>query len=144
VRPGSPKAAKLAEMGFAVMSVDEARETARRGTPEGLGFDVVFEVSGDPDALNLAVELARPRGVIHLKSTPGAPARVNTTLAVVKELRIVGTRCGTFREFERAIELLRRKLVSPIITSVVEGLPRTREAFEKSFSRHEFKVVVKV
>lgn len=143
-RPGSPKAAKLAEMGFAVMSVDEARETARRGTPEGLGFDVVFEVSGDPDALNLAVELARPRGVIHLKSTPGAPARVNTTLAVVKELRIVGTRCGTFREFERAIELLRRKLVSPIITSVVEGLPRTREAFEKSFSRHEFKVVVKV
>lgn len=143
-RPGSPKAARLAEIGFSVVSADEAREAARRGTPEGLGFDVVFEVSGDPDALNLAVELARPRGVIHLKSTPGAPARVNTTLAVVKELRIVGTRCGTFREFERAIELLRRKLVSPIITSVVEGLPRTREAFEKSFSRHEFKVVVKV
>ena len=143
-RPGSPKAVKLAGMGFTVASVDEAREAARRSTPEGLGFDVVFEVSGDPAALNLAVELARPRGVIHLKSTPGAPASVNTTLAVVKELRIVGTRCGSFREFERAIELLRRKLVAPIITSVVEGLPRAREAFEKSLSRNEFKVVVKV
>lgn len=143
-RPSSPKAVKLAGMGFTVASVDEAREAARRSTPEGLGFDVVFEVSGDPAALNLAVELARPRGVIHLKSTPGAPASVNTTLAVVKELRIVGTRCGSFREFERAIELLRRKLVAPIITSVVEGLPRAREAFEKSLSRNEFKVVVKV
>lgn len=143
-RPGSPKAARLAEMGFTVVSADEVREAARRSTPEGLGFDVVFEASGDPDALNLAVELARPRGVIHLKSTPGAPARVNTTLAVVKELRVVGTRCGTFREFEKAIELLRSGRVTPLITSVVEGLPRAREAFEKSLTRHEFKVVVRV
>jgi len=143
-RPGSPKAARLAEMGFRVASADEARGVARGETLGGLGFDAVFEVSGDPGALNLAVELARPRGVVHLKSTPGSPASVNATAAVVKELRVVGTRCGTFREFERAIELLKRGLVRPLITSVVEGLEGAGKAFEKAFDRGEFKVVVRV
>lgn len=143
-RPGSPKAARLAGMGFRVVDAEEARRVAREATLEGLGFDAVFEASGDPGALNLAVELARPRGLVHVKSTPGSPVSLNMTTAVVKELRLVGTRCGTFREFEKAIELLKRRAVTPLITSVFDGIESAPEAFEKSFDRREFKVVIRV
>lgn len=143
-RPDSPKL-KIAERYAAeVVSVSEATRYASEQTREGLGFDAVFEVSGDPDALNIAFEVARPRGIIHLKSTPGSIGRVNATRAVVKELRIYGTRCGNFEDFNSAIRLLERRIVKPIITSVVEGLDRAREAFEKSLERGQVKVVVKI
>lgn len=107
-RRGSPKVKFVERYAAEVVFADELRGYLSKRTRGGLGFDAVFEVSGDPSALELAVEAVRPRGLVHLKSTPGSPATFNSTAAVVKEVRIVGTRCGTFREFREAIELLRR------------------------------------
>lgn len=143
-RGDSPKRKHLEGLGFKVLSFEEAKEVAKAETEEGQGFDAVFEVSGNPAALNMAIALARPRGYVHLKSTPGAPFTADLTAAVVKELKIVGTRCGTSREFRAAIRLLERGLVKPIITSVVEGLERAAEALERSLRRDEVKVVVRV
>lgn len=143
-REDSPKKGHLESLGFKVLTLQEAKEYVRGETEEGQGFDAVFEVSGNPTALEMAIELARPRGVIHLKSTPGAPFTANLTKAVVKELRIVGTRCGTFREFKAAIGLLRSGLVKPIISSVVEGVESSAEALERSLRREEVKVVIKL
>jgi len=142
-RRGSPKGKFVERYAAEVVFADELREYAGRRTRGGLGFDAVFEVSGDPSALELAVGAAKPRGVVHLKSTPGSSATFNSTAAVVKEVRIVGTRCGTFREFREAIELLKRGVVKPEITAVVEGLAKAPEAFEKSLERGQVKVVVK-
>jgi len=142
-RRGSPKVKFVERYAVEVVFADELRGYLSKRTRGGLGFDAVFEVSGDPSALELAVEAVRPRGVVHLKSTPGSPATFNSTAAVVKEVRIVGTRCGTFREFREAIELLRRGVVKPEITAVVEGLARAPEAFERSLERGQVKVVVK-
>jgi len=144
VREGSPKRKHLESLGIEVLSLREAEEFAMRETEEGQGFDAVFEVSGDPAALDSAVRLARPRGVVHLKSTPGSPSTVNLTWAVVKELRIVGTRCGTFKEFREAISLLKRGLVKPVVTSVLEGVERAGEALERSLKREEVKVAVRL
>lgn len=70
----------------------------------GLGADIVVEATGNPDSMNLALELVRPRGTVALKSTPGTPAKlVNLTKIVVDEIRIQGSRCGPF---DKAIELL--------------------------------------
>lgn len=142
-RRGSPKVRFVERYAAEVVYTDELRKRASERTRGGMGFDAVFEVSGDPSALELAVEAVKPRGVIHLKSTPGSLAAFNSTAAVVKEARIIGTRCGTFREFREAIELLKEGLVKPQITAVVEGLARAPEAFEKSFEREQVKVVVR-
>ena len=34
------------------------------------GFDATFEVSGNAEVINTAINITRPRGFIHLKSTP--------------------------------------------------------------------------
>jgi len=71
---------------------------------EGLGADVVVECTGSPDGLAAALSLVRPMGVVALKTTCGVPsAGVDVTDAVVRELRLVGSRCGPFAT---AIDLL--------------------------------------
>ncbi|MEM0117394.1 MAG: alcohol dehydrogenase catalytic domain-containing protein [Conexivisphaerales archaeon] len=70
---------------------------------DGNGFDHVVEATGNEDGLAMAVDLVRPRGTIHVKSTHGLKARFDITKAVVKEVRIQGSRCGPFDD---AIKLL--------------------------------------
>lgn len=105
-------------------------------------YDVVFEVSGDPGALDLAVRIAKPRGVIHAKSTPGTQACLNSTLAVVKELVLVCSRCGTFREYEKACSLIERGVIKPRLDKVFD-LENATEAFEDSLKGDYFRVAVK-
>ncbi len=135
-RGGSVKAKHFQRKGFRTVDV----ETAIKDFSNSM--DVVFEVSGSPEALDIAIELAKPRGLIHLKSTPGSPTSSNLTKLVVKELRIYGTRCGTFKEFEKAIDLLRKGLVEPPPLKVLEGLDKGVQAFEESLNRNVFKVVL--
>ena len=60
-------------------------------------FDVVVEASGTPSGVMLAASITRPLGTIILKTTCAADATsFNTAPFVVKELRIVGSRCGNF------------------------------------------------
>ncbi|PLJ78417.1 MDR/zinc-dependent alcohol dehydrogenase-like family protein [Infirmifilum sp. SLHALR2] len=142
VREGSPKARHFEALGLEVVTTAELGSFARERAAGG--FDVVFEVTGSPDALDLAIEAAKPRGIVHLKSTPGGVFRADLTKAVVKELRIVGTRCGTFREFRQAIELLRTGKVKPLVTATFSGVDSAPKAMEKSFERDQVKVVVKI
>lgn len=143
VREDSPKAKYFNALGVETVTVEELK--ARTGGRLGdQGFDVVFECSGNPSAMDLAIAITRPRGVIHLKSTPGLPFTVDLTRAVVKELKIVGSRCGSFKEFKVAIELLEKGVVKPVITSVFDGVDSVEEALRRSFDRSEVKVVVRL
>jgi len=143
-RRGSRKARVVESLGFRVVYLDEVREFIESETWCGLGFDYVFEATGSNEGLRIAIEIARPRATVYAKSTPGGVAELNATQAVVKELRIVCTRCGTFRDFELAIDLLRKRTVKPVITCVVHGLERGVEAFERALERDQVKVVVKI
>jgi len=143
-RRGSPKATYFKKLSVDIIYVDEVREYVARYTLEGIGFDMVFEDSGSTEGLELAIGITRPRGVIHLKSTPGALFKADMTKAVVKELRIIGTRCGTFREFRRSVEMLKSGAVKPLITSVLHGIENGLEAFKKSLSREEVEVVLRL
>ncbi|ALL00372.1 alcohol dehydrogenase GroES domain containing protein [Pyrodictium delaneyi] len=141
-RRGSPKARVLESMGLRVRWVDELAEVVASETPWGMGYEVVFEATGSSEGLKLAVEAAAPMATVHVKSTHGGGGWLDTTRAVVKELRIVGSRCGTWREFEAAIELLRGRVVEPVVTHRVRGLENALEAFEKALERGSFKVVL--
>lgn len=81
---------------------------------ESNSFDVVVDATGNPLGLQRALELCKPRGTIVLKSTyaPGSSDQVaiDMSLIVVKELHVVGSRCGPFAA---ALRLLEKDLVRP-------------------------------
>jgi alcohol dehydrogenase len=70
----------------------------------------VVEATGSPTGLQFAAEMTEPRGTLVLKSTFHGAAPVETWPLVVKEITVVGSRCGPF---EKAIALLRSGRVDP-------------------------------
>jgi len=58
--------------------------------------DLVVEATGTPDGLMQSINLVRPRGTLILKSTISGQSGLNLSMAVVKELLMVGSRCGPF------------------------------------------------
>jgi threonine dehydrogenase-like Zn-dependent dehydrogenase len=72
-------------------------------------FDMVVDCTGKPDGLTTSLRLTRPRGTLILKTTTAVPPDFNTAEIVIKEITLVGSRCG---RFPAAIELLHRNLVN--------------------------------
>jgi threonine dehydrogenase-like Zn-dependent dehydrogenase len=73
-------------------------------------YGLLVEATGSPSGFALAQHMTEPRGTLVLKSTFHGAARIETWPIVVKELIIVGSRCGPFA---RAIALLRSGKVDP-------------------------------
>jgi threonine dehydrogenase-like Zn-dependent dehydrogenase len=73
-------------------------------------YDLVVEATGSPTGLALAQHITKPRGTLVLKSTFHGAAPVETWPIVVKEITVVGSRCGPFA---KAIALLRSGKVDP-------------------------------
>jgi threonine dehydrogenase-like Zn-dependent dehydrogenase len=73
-------------------------------------YRLLVEATGSPSGLVLAQHMTEPRGTLVLKSTFHGAAPVETWPVVVKELNVVGSRCGPF---EKALALLRRGEVDP-------------------------------
>jgi alcohol dehydrogenase len=74
-------------------------------------FTLSVEATGSPSGLALAQEITRPRGTLVLKSTFHGAADVETWPIVVKELTIIGSRCGPFAP---ALALLRSGRIDPL------------------------------
>ncbi|NLE01777.1 MAG: alcohol dehydrogenase catalytic domain-containing protein [Fibrobacter sp.] len=66
-------------------------------------YDIVIEASGSPQAFISGLSYVKPRGTMVLKSTYAGAFPFNPALAVVNEISIIGSRCGTF---SRAIDFL--------------------------------------
>lgn len=64
--------------------------------PPLASFDVAVEATGNPAVLQRLLPWVRPRGIVALKTTSERPAALDLSLAVVNELRLVGSRCGPF------------------------------------------------
>jgi threonine dehydrogenase-like Zn-dependent dehydrogenase len=73
-------------------------------------FSLVIEATGSPSGLARAISLTEPRATLVQKSTFHGAAPVETWPIVVKEIHLVGSRCGPFDE---AIALLRSGKVDP-------------------------------
>jgi threonine dehydrogenase-like Zn-dependent dehydrogenase len=73
-------------------------------------FRLVVEATGSPSGLALAQRMTEPRGTLLLKSTFHGTAPVETWPIVVKEITVVGSRCGPFK---KAVALLRSGKVDP-------------------------------
>src|SRR4029079_17929092 len=76
----------------ATVNVDETRDTAGwfLDQNEGLGFDVVFEMSGSPRAIADAFTIARNGGVLFLFGIPSRPVEIDVAQALIfKNLNVL-------------------------------------------------------
>jgi alcohol dehydrogenase len=110
-------AAKLKLARKAGIRTKKVRDHARDLEPGKETHRLVVEATGSPTGLLLAQHMTEPRGTLLLKSTFHGAARVETWPIVVKEITVVGSRCGPFA---KAIQLLRSRKVdpTPLITRV--------------------------
>jgi threonine dehydrogenase-like Zn-dependent dehydrogenase len=103
-------------------------------------FRLVVEATGSPTGLTLAQEMTEPRGTLLLKSTFHGAAPVETWPVVVKEITVVGSRCGPFA---RAIGLLRSGKVDPTpLVSRTFALAEAAKAIEYAQRRNVMKVLL--
>lgn len=67
-------------------------------------FDFIVEASGSESGIKLAIERVRPRGSIVLKSTFAGAVTLDMSELVVKEVAVIGSRCGRFEDALRLME----------------------------------------
>jgi threonine dehydrogenase-like Zn-dependent dehydrogenase len=89
-----------------IATVKVTSPSARRAD----AFTLTVEATGSPSGLALAQQITAPRGTLILKSTFHGAADVETWPIVVKELTVIGSRCGPF---PAALALLRSGRVDP-------------------------------
>jgi threonine dehydrogenase-like Zn-dependent dehydrogenase len=73
-------------------------------------YGLLVEATGSPSGFALAQQMTEPRGTLVLKSTFHGAAPIETWPIVVKELSVIGSRCGPF---DKAIALLRSGKIDP-------------------------------
>ena len=103
-------ASKLALARRAGVGTKKVRGDARDLKRVKENYRLVVEATGSPTGLALAQRMTEPRGTLLLKSTFHGAALVETWPIVVKEITIIGSRCGPFA---KAIALLHTGKVDP-------------------------------
>src|SRR5262245_2264755 len=109
-----------------------------KGKLPRLAYDWVVEATGSPDGFKSAIELARPRGTIILKSTTHGPARFDMAPVIVNEITLIGSRCG---RFEPALALLQSRSIN-VTDMISDSMPLARA--QRAFARAAEPGVLKV
>jgi L-idonate 5-dehydrogenase len=123
------------------INVQSTPDWIARFTPDKGTFDVMFECSGNGQAIRTGLEVMRPRGIV-VQLGLGGDVTIPQNTVVGKELCI----CGSFRfhaEFALAVRLINTDRVdlAPMITGTYP-LTRAREAFEIAGDRKRAMKVV--
>eukprot|EP00111_Clytia_hemisphaerica_P003285 TCONS_00009365-protein len=101
-------------------------------------FDIVVECTGNEEAFNQAINLLRPRGTLVMKSTHEGNTKINAAAVVVKELTLIGSRCGPF---DKALALLEQRKID--LTGLLQKTFPLTEAMD-AFEHAQRKGVMKV
>ncbi|BCS92583.1 MAG: L-threonine 3-dehydrogenase [Metallosphaera javensis (ex Sakai et al. 2022)] len=102
-------------------------------------YDMVVEATGTK-ALEEAIKHVKPMGKIALKSTHGLEASLNSTSVVVNEVQILGSRCGPFYLWDRAIRLIKELRLGRIVSTY--PLTEYERAFHDVLQRKVMKAVL--
>lgn len=104
-------------------------------------FDLVVEATGNNSGFVDTMKLVKPRGTVILKSTVASRENLDLTPAVINEITLVGSRCGTFKP---AIEALSSKKIS--VDSLIDStfpLEKFHEAIQYAKKPNTLKVFLK-
>lgn len=136
-------------MGFATVNpLDADFREKSIGRTGGLGFDVVFEVSGSRSGIASATDLAKITGTFVVVGMTSAPMPVDLSAVFAKELKIQGVRIHSQYSFIGAIKLLAQESLAVDFERLITAeypLSQVNEAFETAQdSEHQMKVLVKM
>ena len=108
--------------------------------PGAQNFDCVVDCTGRADGLDTALKLVRPEGIVVLKTTSHQPTTLDMSLVVVKEVTLLGSRCG---DMHLALHFLDMGWVDvlPLIDSVFP-LTHLHEALNRAAQSGALKVLV--
>ncbi|MEZ5353636.1 MAG: alcohol dehydrogenase catalytic domain-containing protein [Bryobacteraceae bacterium] len=101
-------------------------------------FHFVVDATGSPSGLMTAVGMARPRGVVVMKSTVHGSVPLDAAPVIVNEISLVGSRCG---RFEPALRLLPKLNLDPMIAARFP-LDHAPEAFAEASRSGVLKVLL--
>lgn len=105
-------------------------------------FDVVVEATGRPEGITSAMGLVRDEGTIVLKSTTEAASCLDISRIVVREITLVGSRCG---DTALALDHLSHGLVDPSgLVEAVLPFEDVEEAFRLAARPGARKVLVRM
>ncbi len=119
------------------MAIAEAVGVRVGGSGE---FDVTVDATGSAAGLATAVRMTRARGRVVMKSTVAEPVCIDMAPVIVKEISLVGSRCGRFAP---ALRLLagRKIAVRPMIADTFP-LREAERAFQRAAERGCLKVLL--
>jgi alcohol dehydrogenase len=101
-------------------------------------FDVTVDATGSPAGLSTAVGMTRARGRVVMKSTVATPVCLDMAPVIVREISLIGSRCGRMAP---AMRLLARRQIE--VRAMIAGRFPLREA-ARAFQRAEEKGCLKV
>jgi threonine dehydrogenase-like Zn-dependent dehydrogenase len=110
------KLAVLAKLGVATAPLDTWSSRVKKA-------DLVVEATGTAAGFDAAVAATRPRGTLVLKSTVAGKPAVDLAQVVIHEIKVVGSRCGSFAPALRAMAA-----GSVDVTSLISARVPLREA----------------
>ncbi|HNW36324.1 MAG TPA: alcohol dehydrogenase catalytic domain-containing protein [Candidatus Ozemobacteraceae bacterium] len=102
--------------------------------------DLVVDATGSASGLESALRLVRPRGTIVIKSTIAGRHEISLTSLVTKEITVVGSRCGPFRQALTALAT-----GDYPVERLVDGrypMRRAADAFRHAAARGALKILV--
>lgn len=103
-------------------------------------FDVVVEATGHESGFLDTMKLAKPRGIVVLKSTIASQNKLDLSPAIINEITFVGSRCGPFRP---AIQALASGLVLvDDLIDAIYSLDDYAKAFEHAGKPGVLKIIL--
>lgn len=146
----SPYRRRVAEkLGFETLNpLDNDFGTAIMELSEGLGFDVVFEVSGSKAGVASSTAYAKNTGRIMVVGMTNGPTPVDLSAVFAKELQLRGVRIHSQYSFLGAVELIKSGALAEEFTQMVTHcypLSQVEAAFEHAQSNGDFlKILVEM
>jgi len=90
-------------------------------------FDLVVEATGSNSGFSDTMKLAKPRGIVILKSTIASRENLDLTPAVVNEITLIGSRCGLFK---------------PAIDALATGMVTVDDMIDSTFPLEKFQEAI--
>jgi alcohol dehydrogenase len=115
-------------------------KTVMNGAAVAPEADIVVEATGSTQGLARALSLCRPRGTVVLKTTVARPDEIDLAPLVVKEITVVGSRCGRLAD---ALAMLRAVPDLPLerLISACHSPTDAGQAFARAVDGRSIKVL---
>lgn len=105
--------------------------------------DIVVDATGSVSGVIEAMKLCRPRGTIVLKTTIADRGDINLAPVVVNEIKMIGSRCGQFRD---GIKMLQDYPEMPLTRLITDRYPIAEaiSAFDRAARPDALKVLLQI